>query len=144
MSNTNTVVSLAIATLNEAAQKRAQSQAASLIQSIRGLQCCAASKDASIAALQTELKAVEADEFNFESIVGQTPGSTANTETIVNTIGQMNKNRQSEISGKAARLGQAVLALQNDKAVLTKEIDKLRAELGKITVETVNETAILG
>jgi len=142
--NNNTTVANAIATLNEAANKRAEEKAAGIIRSISAYQMMIGQKSEDISALQKELKAVENDVFSFESIVGQTPGNTANTETVVNTINSLNKARQNEVSGKASRLGQAILSAQEGKAALEKEVAKLREDLAKITPEVVNETAILG
>jgi hypothetical protein len=144
MSNTNTVVNGAINTLNEAALNRAQQQASVYINRIRGLQQVVDENNSCIAKLQADLKAIEGDTITFESVVGQTPGNTANTATLVDTIDKMNKNRQMEIASRANPTALSIKALQDDNALRAKEIATLREELSKITVETIDAAAILG
>jgi uncharacterized coiled-coil DUF342 family protein len=142
--STNKVVNSAITLLNQSSVHRAEAKAAEIIEEVRTTLASISAVDRQVSSLQEELKKVEQDTITFETVVGQTPGGTVNTDTIVNTIASMNKARQDEVSSKAARLGQAITSYQASRKALFEQVEKLRKHLAEIKPEVVDETTILG
>jgi hypothetical protein len=144
MSNTNIAVTNAINSLNEAAAKRAEADAASLIHQISDKLALVADNNSNITALQVELKRLESDTVDFTSVVGQTPGSTANTETIVKVIADLNKARQGGVQCSSTRIGSRILELQDANKAHNKALSDLREKLSKVAIKTVTEETIVG
>ena len=138
------IISNAIDGLNKAAVKRAEEQAAGIIQSIRSHLSAIATNDANIATLQKDIKDLEKDSVSFEQVVGLTPRNMANTDTILKAIAEINKCRQSEVHTRATHITSRITQLQESNVALNREVAKLQEQLSKVTPETVTEAVVVG
>lgn len=142
--NNSTIVSDAIATLNEAAAAQAQQAARLIIGNIQSYQATVKDNTSRITALQAELARVSSFEFTVESVLGAPAPANSNTETITETINTLNKERQDQVKLSTARITQGITSLQESNIEIGKKIAELQVKLAAVKVETVDQATVTG
>jgi predicted transcriptional regulator len=139
----NNVVSQAVSAINAELSKATLDAGVRTINAIRNEQSKVADCNSRIKSLQTELQALNDEQFTTENVFGGSVPATSNSDTITKVIEAMNKSRQFPVEQKSQRIVSAITAEHDAVAALNKRIAELRADLAKLDAPTVTVEAII-
>jgi flagellar motility protein MotE (MotC chaperone) len=135
------IQSAAIASINEQRHLEAREKAKRLILAIANVNGAIKARTENLVQLNADLKKLANDKFTAVEIVGPMP-STQSTETILETIRELNQAEQSVVASQCAQLDAAI---RREQCALDSENfnrTELRKRLSEITVENITTDSI--